>query len=200
MTQGPGRRAGGGSARAGQGGLVALVMIAALVVGGCQYLFGLDPTEPGFEPYASPRPLATYTTGRATVDIVGGATVVLDRLSSPASLLADYGADTAFTGEGWFVRVYAAASSFGPLGPGGYLQLDRIVDGQHWTSADPSRCIVTVDLVDTTGLRGSATCKGLRWTDALGSGFMPIQPAYIEGQPAFDAEIIFEAKPGAPSS
>jgi hypothetical protein len=45
-------------------------------------------------------------------------------------------------------------------------------------------------------VRGEASCKGLRWSDAVGTTMMSLEPAYIEGQPAFDAEITFEATAG----
>jgi hypothetical protein len=55
---------------------------------------------------------------------------------------------------------------------------------------------VTVTKADETGLAGTATCKGLRWSDAMSMGFdSSFTPPYIEGEPAFDAEITFEATP-----
>ena len=82
------------------------------------------------------------------------------------------------------------------FGGGAYLQIDRIVGTAHWTTADPSRCIVTVELADETALRGTATCKGLRWSDTLATGFYSMKPAYVEGEAPFDAEITFEALRG----
>ncbi len=104
--------------------------------------------------------------------------------------------------DGWYLRVSAMASDSLPLlGSGGYVQLDRIVDGQHWTTIDPSRCSVTIETADAKGVRGHADCKGLRWSDALGTSFTTsLEPAYIKGQDPFDAVITFEASPGSGQS
>ena len=78
---------------------------------------------------------------------------------------------------------------------GGYITLDRIVDGQHWTTSfDGSRCITDVEVADKTAIRGSATCKGVAWYDALDMEFTQGPPKPLD-EPKFDAEITFEAVP-----
>jgi hypothetical protein len=184
---------------------VAVVAIAlAFLTAGCQYLFGFPQVVPPGDEFANPSPFATFGSGRATITVGKDAPVRLDTLAAPGTLFRSMGAEVTFhSTDGWYLRVSALATGDGSsplLGSGGFLQLDRIVDGQHWTTADPSRCIVTVEQVDAKGLRGHADCKGLRWSDALGTGFMNPQPAYIKGQDPFDAVITFEASPGSGQS
>jgi hypothetical protein len=79
--------------------------------------------------------------------------------------------------------------------PAAYLTLDRIVEGQHWTTMfDESRCITDVDVVDANAIRGSAICKGVAWYDALDMQFNAGPPKPLD-EPKFDAEITFEAVP-----
>ena len=178
--------------------LGAFALVAALVTGGCQYLLGFDPMAPypSFDPEApfpGASPLARYPTGSATIAIDGGETISLDRVRTPGSLDATFGADvTIGNADGWYVRVYAFPTGVG-LGSGGSVTLDRITGTEHWTTADPSRCIVTIETADATALRGTATCRGLRWSDAVGGFPMTPESAYIEGQDPFDAEVTFEA-------
>jgi hypothetical protein len=202
-----------------RGGAIAAVLVAAaLVLSGCQYLLGplvggpiypvdpgdfgsfdpgefgsFDPNEPGF---SIPPPAATYKTGSATVTI-GDSVMTLDRLAAPGSLMTDYGGNAVFTdGAGNYLQVYGAqggASAF-PLEPA-FLTIERIADGRHLTASDPAGCKVTIATADATGFAGSASCKALRWSDAL-APFDPIgRPSYVEGEPAFDAEVEFSAKP-----
>jgi hypothetical protein len=168
--------------------------LATMSLIGCDYLTGLS----GFDDdFPLPSPQATYRTGTATITI-GDETIVLDRLNGPGSLFDTFGAEAGWTdGQGWYLRV-SGASMGGAFFSGAYVTFDRIVTVQHWSIYDTSRCIVTIDQADTRGLAGSALCRGLRWTDALASfggfGVSP-EPAYIDGQPAFDAEVTFEAVP-----
>ena len=67
------------------------------------------------------------------------------------------------------------------------------MDGQHWTTFDPSRCIVDIKQADAKGLRGSATCKAVAWVDALDQ--FGINGPKEVGAPKFDAEVTFEALP-----
>jgi hypothetical protein len=180
---------------------VAVIAISlAFLTAGCQYLFGYSPLVPPGDEFAMPSPIATFGTGTATITIGKNAPVRLDELPAPGTLVKSMGADVLFhSADGWYLRVSAMTTGDGSspvFGSGGFLQLDRIVDGQHWTTADPSRCIVTVEQADAKGLRGHADCKGLRWSDALGSSFTSLQPPFIKGQDAFDAVITFEASPG----
>jgi hypothetical protein len=90
----------------------------------------------------------------------------------------------------------SAAGGEGEFGSrGGYITLDRIVDGQHWTTMfDEGRCITDVDVVDAKVIRGSATCKGVAWYEALDMEFSAGPPTPLD-EPKFDAEITFEAVP-----
>ncbi len=190
MAEGGGHLGGRGWPRSG---LIGLVALAALVTGGCQYLLGFDPSDPSF---TDPKPLASYASGRATITIGSDPAIVLDELTRPGTFDAVYGGEASFhNAAGWYVRISGASTTSGFMGPGGFLQLDRIIDGQHWTIWDPTRCIVTVQSVDEKALRGTASCKGLRWSDALGFGIGSLEPTYIEGEDPFDAEITFEATP-----
>jgi hypothetical protein len=172
-------------------GLTSLVVVATVIAGGCQYLLGIDPNDPGF---TEPAPVEAYHGGRATVTVGSEPAIVLDELTMPGTFDAAWGAEASFrNADGWYVRVSGATTGGGILGEIAYLQIDRIVDSQHWTTWDPSRCIVTIEAVDEKVLRGKASCKGLRWSDALGLGGVSIEPTYIDGQDPFDAEITFEA-------
>jgi len=74
------------------------------------------------------------------------------------------------------------------------VTLERIAGGRHWSVADPSACSVTVTENDAQGVAGNATCKGLRWFDAMSSAGA-LQPSEVDGEPAFDAVITFSAAP-----
>lgn len=171
-------------------GLAAIVAAVVLVAAGCELLYGL-PVDPDAS-YEPPKP--AYVEGRATVRIGDGPLMVFDELSRAGTYDSLFGGDVTFRGDdGWSLQVTGAMDAGGVGGfmpPVAWTQLDRIVDGQHWTVADPSRCIVTAQ-ADPFAFRGTATCKGLRWSDAIGRGYA--EPEYIADQPAFDAEITFEA-------
>lgn len=205
------------------GAVVAALVGAVFVLSGCQYLFGLngltppvagsfdpgafgsfDPSaigsfDPGaigsFDPGAEdslPPPLATYVKGTASITI-GGAVTKLDRLTEPAALYVDAGAEASWTdGKGMYVEFYSDPT--GSSGSDGVVQLDRISGGQHLATIDPSSCVVTVKQADAHGLAGTASCKGLRWTDTM-SGFNGLEPSPVPGEAPFDAEITFEAAP-----
>ena len=173
------------------GGLIGAAA-AAFVLAGCSYLTGLSDIEEDFNPES---PDATYTSGTATLTIAGEVTT-LDRLPSAGTYYEIYGADAIWTdGLGWYVRLSGASTTAGFLGPTGYLTLDRIADNAHWTTFDSARCIVSVVRADLGGLGGSATCRGLRWSDAFGGYGLGFEPLYIESEPAFDAELTFAATP-----
>jgi hypothetical protein len=181
-----------------RGGAVRLVrpllgLLSAVSLGGCQYLLGFDPNAvpPDFP---RPEPVAVYREGRATVTVGSDPMIVLGDMSDTGTFDPSFGAGATFSNaDGWYVRVMGATKLGGFLTSSAYVQLDRIVGLEHWTTADPSRCIVTISAADATGLMGKATCKGLRWTDALGTYSGTFEPPYITDQPAFDAEITFEA-------
>jgi hypothetical protein len=173
-----------------------LGLVAAATLGGCQYLMGLNPAVP--PDFGMPKPAATYKSGHATVTMDKQPLLELGQLTEGGTMDPSYGASATFrNADGWYVRVMGATQSgtaayFAPA----YLTIDRIVGTQHWTTLDSSRCVVTVTKADETALAGTATCKGLRWSDALSVGLgSSFQPPYISGEPAFDAEVTFEATP-----
>jgi hypothetical protein len=187
--------------RAGSG--LALAVGTALLVAGCELLYGLAPYDPTLDPedYAFPSPIAVYAAGRATLAIDGGTALVLDRMTAPGRLDESFGSDVVLTnGDGWYVRVSGAMPPGTIYSSSGYVTIDRVFDGNHWSTADPTRCIVTLEQADATELRGAASCKGLRWSDSLGTITTSLEPAYVEGQAPFDAEITFEATNGPNAS
>jgi hypothetical protein len=188
---------GGRPSRAGPSLRILLVLAVALVAGGCEYLYASDPFDP--DAFAPPAPLATYGSGEATIAIGTDAAMTLGRLGSGVLLDGWYGGEATWSSaDGWYVRLVGASVSSGMSSFGGSLTLDRIVDGEHWTTFDPARCIITIEAADAKALRGHATCKGLRWADALSGGGMGFaEPTYIKGQDPFDAEITFEARPSS---
>jgi hypothetical protein len=186
-------------------GLAALVITAAFVLTGCQYLFGLGAIppggsfDPGIEPFpngSEPVPTATYTKGTTIVTIGDAAPVTLDRLVGTGSVTDEYGAQASWTdGTGWYVQLYGASENGSIFGEEAFLTLDRIADGRHWTISDPSACKMTVERAGKTGLAGTATCTDVRWVDLMAPYDETGQPAYVEGEAAFDVEVTFEATP-----
>ena len=183
-------RAASGARRAAA---LAVVLGAALVAGGCDYLYPYGPGNP--DDFGLPAPLATYRHGSATVTIGDDAAIELGTVND-AALYEDFvGGEATWTnGDGWYLRATGVTEG-GFFGSLAYLTLDRIVGGEHWTTSDPTRCVLTIDRADATGLRGTASCRGLRWADAIGSYGMALEPRFIPGQDPFDAEIRFEALP-----
>lgn len=186
-------------------GLIALGLAVALVGGGCQYLLGYDPYAPLPEDWEEgledPEALGTYEVGMATIAIEGGPTIELPRLASPGAIYDTFGASATFTNDtGWYLQVFDAGTEMG-YGSSAYVQLDRIVGSSHWSAWDPTRCIVTVETADATAMRGRATCESVRWSDYFSSmSYYSMEPDYVEGEAAFDAEITFEALPGPSQS
>ena len=193
--------------RVGRGVALALVALATLTLGGCQYLFGFSGAgPPGIEvPGASfdpgmfgsvdpallsfPAPQAVFTRGVATVK-VAGATQKLDRLGSSAAMYTDLGTEVVWTdGKGRYLRLFDDGDTW-------LLTLDRIQDASHWTTQEigPGHCAVKVDHADATGVKGTASCTALRWLDMM-AAFVSPQPPYVPGQAPFDAQIAFEATP-----
>jgi len=58
---------------------------------------------------------------------------------------------------------------------------------------DATACKVTVKQADVHGVSGTASCKVLRWTDTMATG--GFEPPLDPNEPAFDAEIAFQAAP-----
>jgi hypothetical protein len=168
---------------------------AASIVSGCAWLYALGGPYPMPEPPGKP---ATYSDGRATLTIGTAPAIELGELTEGGTIAADYGVNASFrSADGWYLRILGAGEG-SPLYSPAFLTIDRIVGTEHWTTYDGSRCTVSVTKADETGLTGTASCKGLRWSDALRSGVgTSFEPPYIEDEPAFDAEITFEAKPSS---
>ena len=177
-----------------------LGVVAASTMGGCSLLYGFDPNVPPGD--GIPSPVAVYREGRATVTIGTDPIIVLEDVSDGGTFYPNFGAGATFSNaDGWYVRVMGATKLGGFMTSPAFVQLDRIVGREHWTTSDPDRCVVTISAADATGLMGKATCKGLRWTDALGNwgggGTGGYEPRYIKDEAAFDAEITFQATPSA---
>jgi hypothetical protein len=173
--------------------VAALVILAVPAMAGCELFFPGALTPDG--QLQDPSPRATYTKGSATLTMGDGTKVTLDRLSEGPHLIALYGSSIRWSNaDGWSLQLTGAGagSELGNLlGSGGYLKLDCIVGVEHWQTYETGRCIVDIDVANERALKGSATCKGLEWSDALEAPF-PGEPKEID-QPAFDAEITFEA-------
>jgi hypothetical protein len=176
-----------------------LLAATALIVGGCGWLFGFsDPYPSGVYPSGDPSypegsfgPSATFKTGHATLRIGDDPVIELAELTEGGTIAEDFGAANASfrNAAGWYVRIFGASKADPSMA---FVSIDRIVDVQHWSTGDPSGCTVSITKADETGLVGKATCKGLRWSDAMSAGFGP-EPPYIKGQAPFDAVITFEA-------
>ena len=166
-------------------------------VSGCSLLDlflggGPDPLDPG-EPFPFPSAEAPLTTCTATIDM-NGETVLLDDLLT-GSGASEFGYTVTWENDdGWYLQLEGFGDGLGLPAGGAYLTLHRISDNDHLVILDPSRCVTTVD---TTGdaITGSATCRGLQWSDffASYSGSIGGFPKPIEGMDPFDAEITFEA-------
>jgi hypothetical protein len=164
---------------------------------------------PGFVPpdasgaFPQPSSIAEFLSGHATIAIGSGETIKLDRLHGDAQLNTVFGASISWENEaGWYARLIGGGDSPGPAAEfPAMLTIDRIVAGEHWTTRDSDRCVVDIDKADKSGIHGSATCKGLRWHDALsGYEFNGIDEDLVPDQPKFDATITFEALPAPASS
>lgn len=177
------------------------VILAAVSSGGCEYLLGLavpapiSPLDPAasFDP-GTPfgEPEATYHNGKATVTI-GDEVIVLDHLASDAALYKDFGADVVWAGnDGWYLRLSGAVPS-STVSFGTYLTIDRVADGRHLTAYDDSACQTKLDRVDATGVKGTSTCKHMRWFNAIVA--MTGSAASPNADPPFEAEFVFEATP-----
>jgi hypothetical protein len=181
------------------GGLAHVLAVFFLVTGvsGCVFLDllfggpGIDP-DASFPPFPGSSPAATFSTGSATIERDGVATV-LDELAGPATVGGQLGAKVTWTdGEGLYLSYFALPDMAG-LPTSSYISIDWIAEGRHWMLLDPSRCVTTTDQADATGVAGSAICRGLQWSDWLTSMSGAEFPQPVPAEPAFDAEITFEA-------
>jgi hypothetical protein len=180
-------------------GLPHVLGVVLLVTGlsGCSLLdllFGVEP--PSFdpdEPFPFPTAEAVFTTGTATIEL-DGETLVLGELAGEAAVSPDFGINVRWTnGEGRYLSLYATPD-MGFVPDSSYLTFDWLADDRHWVIMDPSRCVITIEQADASGVEGSATCRGLEWSDYFSSysglGF----PEPVPGEEPFDAEISFEAR------
>jgi hypothetical protein len=175
-----------------------LVVLSLAVVGvvpllaGCAFFDG--PSDDGLD--GEGQVLATYTSGHATLKI-DGSTMVLDQLGGESELISGFGADVYWYNDaGWGLRFEA----YGDSGlSGNDVRIER-VQTTYWATDGGGDCVVKVEKADATGLKGSATCHGLRWVDQLrGSRWGSDGPNYVKGEPAFDATIKFQAAPASPA-
>jgi len=185
-----GRRA---AAIAGTAGTAALFsLVAAILLVGCDFLTGSGSNGP------SPSTLAVYSRGTATIAVKSGETITLDQVVAGSSVGSAYGSEVRWTGPGgWTVRVsnVGVPNTFGSTGSnGGYLVLDRAVGGEQWTTRGDARCIIHIDVVEATTIRGTANCTEVAWYDASNQPFEAGQQPPLD-EPKFDAEVTFEAVP-----
>ena len=173
-------------------------LVLVTILGGCSLLYGFGP-YPFPEP--SPGKPATYTSGTAKLTLADGTAIQLGDLTEGGTSGMDIGASATFrNADGWYLRIMGATRGSPSYMPS-FITIDRIVDKQHWTTYDSTRCSVEIARADETGLSGTASCKDLRWADALATGMSPnYEPPYIKDQPAFDVEITFEAAPSTTQS
>ena len=202
-----------------RGALVAFVMLAALAASGCQLLAGAglpvgmpgaselpiggtnggvagavggsgtDPSFPGG--VGAPTPIATYHTGRATIELSDGTQLVLDRINRGPHLYAQFGSLVRWSNDsGWYLTITGAGAE-ADMGPA-YLTLDRVGGGQHWTADDPRACTVQVATATPAALQGTAVCRGVRWLDALDTSITGDHPPVLGATP-FGVTVTFEA-------
>lgn len=166
--------------------LPALVLVLACLPGlaACE-LLGM----PTFDEEGFGEPLATYGGGSATL-VIDGETILLDQLSRGPHLYDGLGTDVYwFNDDGWGLRLTSFDSGFMDMAE---VTIDR-VQTTYWSAPGYGDCIVDLVRSDETGVEGTATCDGLRWVDQLRGGSWNDGPPFVEGQPAFDATVEFEA-------
>lgn len=172
----------------------------SFVMLGCSLAYPRFPIAP--DEMAAPTVRAAYSTGTATLEITRegvSETITLDRVE-PGSQLADLmGATVTWRNDaGWVLFLSAFdREEMGGFGPSGSIQFERIEGHEYWIAGGyvDDRCILDVDELSETAVRGSATCLGLRWVDGAGGGVGFGPPQYVEGQPEFDAKVTFQASP-----
>jgi hypothetical protein len=159
-------------------------------------LFGVSPDPfPSFDP-DDPLPFPTaeaiFSEGTATIELEGE-TIVLDEILDDSSY-SELGYSVTWTnGEGWFLVLAGYGESMG-FPDSGYLTLHRIEGDQHLMVLDPARCLLDTEGAEEDGVSGTATCRGLQWTDFFSSYSTFGFPKPVEGLDPFDAEITYEAR------
>ena len=185
----------------------AVVLGAILSLSGCALLLpvgGLVGSVPVVRPAGSPvaGQAAVYHSGTAEVQLSGGTNEHLRlRLIAGSSQTPGAGIELYFRDDnGWGLTLIGFDPAQSPQTSVGQLGIDRAIRG-HWEAQDDGRdCVVDLHTADASGARGSASCKGLRWADALGGPtFSSGYGSYIRGEQPFDATITFQALPNAPA-
>lgn len=144
-----------------------------------------------------------YHHGTATIQITSGEpmTVVLPHLAgdSPSVFEPGFGPAVSWRGGDWSMRLLSA--DVPTLIQSNMLTFAR-EDTDPPLTADGSKCTVKVSSMTSTRFAGTATCKGLVWTDVYDMGYDPDLPSPTPaprsshvGLPPFDATITFEATP-----
>ena len=173
--------------------LLGVVTLAA-GVSGCSLLDLLLGAPPDFDPSATfpiPTAAAKFTSGSATIKLAGE-TLVLGDLADGGSITDDFGVSAVWTnGDGWYLSV-TAIPDMGIGGGSSMVSINRIFDGKHWLTFDPSRCVTTTTVANATGIEGTAVCRGLLWSDFFSLSTGLGLPRDL-GEPAFDADISFQA-------
>jgi hypothetical protein len=177
---------------------VLAVILLATGVSGCSLLNLLLGGPPDFDPDASAPPFPfpstapAFTTGSATI-VTNGQTIHLDELAGDSTADAEFGTHVSWESEdGWYLT-FSTYPDLGGFPSPTTISIDRIADHEHWVTLDPTRCVATADGAGATGVSGTATCRGLRWADFFSSYSGIGIPKPIPDQPAFDAEVTFEA-------
>jgi hypothetical protein len=175
--------------------LLALAMVAGPGLTGCELL------NPPADTFGGT--VASYQTGHATMTI-GDQTIKLDQISPGPHLMRDLGAEVYwFNDAGWGLRLSGGGGASAFAMPAS-VAIDRVRTTYLSAMDDNGECKVKLDEIDEQGLRGTATCTGLRWADMLRGGIGGYGDTggdrYDTGEPPFDATITFEALPKPPSS
>jgi len=135
-------------------------------------------------------PQALYKTGRASIALSDGSSAELGRMEPDSGFDPEVGALAGWTDDtGWSLRLSNPVMTDGVAAPIS-IRLVREVDGSLWTTGSAAECQVDLERADTAGIKGTATCSGLRWEpEARAIGEEPPNPG------PFDADILFEAQP-----
>jgi hypothetical protein len=186
-------------------GPVKAVLLAGvvLIVAGCDLMWALaappwaGPPWPDEPPFPEPTILATYETGSATLEITRAGepveSVTFERVGAGSALDGLLGTSINWRNDDGWVLTLTAYDEYT-----GDVTLQWINGLEVWRT-DPygmggNRCVVQLEESSPEMVQGTAKCYALRWTDGLAPPF-PVEPAYIESEQPFDAEITFEAAP-----
>ena len=187
--------------RAPRSGRVAVLVLAPLLLSGCQLLFPYmyATGTPDF-PVPSFGPEVSYTTGTASFDILQGTNrqhVVLDQLVDGAGAMDGMTSAAWRNADGWSMSLMDFAVPDMPADPGSILvTIQRVHDNQVWIADTfTGQCASSVSEASDTRLAGSTTCQHLQWEDGTAGSNGLGSPSYIAGQDPFSATITFEATP-----